>query len=94
MCERVVEMISLTLKNIRDTCKTDSINMRAFRKDPRTVIFVPDRIKTLKTCVRKFENNKRSKRYSYWFVTPKNFKEFDGDDLSDLLTGHKLQKAQ
>ena len=61
MCERVVEMISLTLKNILDTCKTDSINMRAFRKDPRTVIFVPDRYRTLKTCGKKFETKKEVK---------------------------------
>ena len=60
MCERV-EMISLTLKNILDTCKTDSINMRAFRKDPRTVIFVPDRYRTLKTCGKKFETKKEVK---------------------------------
>lgn len=61
MCERVVEMISLTLKNIRDACKTDNINMRAFRKDPRTVIFVPGRYKTLKTCGKKFETTKEAK---------------------------------
>lgn len=61
MCERVVEMISLTLKNILDTCKTDSINMRAFRKDRRTVIFVPDRYRTLKTCGKKFETKKEVK---------------------------------
>ena len=59
-CVKDLLITLLTIKDIHDTCKSCSLNMRAFARDPRTLIFASDRYRTLKTCNKKFDAMKEA----------------------------------